>query len=98
MSLAIDIDNVCAVLLADGWHEVVWKEGKSTFIIDAYEYIEERPEPAYASGFETFLVASGGSVKGLPSTGAAWTEDKQKPYDVVYCPLTSILAIGSKGK
>ena len=35
MSLAIDIDRVDAVLLADGWHEVV----DFSFALDAYEYV-----------------------------------------------------------
>mgnify|MGYP003290464860 CR=1 FL=1 len=29
MSLSIDIDEVEAVLLGDGWHDVVFFEGKS---------------------------------------------------------------------
>ena len=35
MSLAIDVDEVSAVLLADGWHEV----GDQSFSLAAYEYI-----------------------------------------------------------
>lgn len=35
MSLAIDLDDVTAVLLADGWHGVL---GQS-FVVDAYEYV-----------------------------------------------------------
>ena len=43
MSLAIDVDKVCAVLLADGWHQVDWARGRdgqwsSSFSYDAYEY------------------------------------------------------------
>lgn len=34
MSLAIDLDSVAAVLLDDGWHEVL----DESFAIDAYEY------------------------------------------------------------
>ncbi len=35
MSLAIDVDNVSAVLLADGWHTVA----DQSFEIDAYEFM-----------------------------------------------------------
>lgn len=35
MSLAIDVDRVSGVLLADGWHEV----GGRSFGMDAYEYL-----------------------------------------------------------
>lgn len=39
MSLAIDVDKVTAVLLADSWHEVA----AASFALDSYEYILERP-------------------------------------------------------
>jgi hypothetical protein len=42
MSLAIDIDKVSDVLLADGWHHVEFAKGQSTFVIDAYEFLEHR--------------------------------------------------------
>jgi hypothetical protein len=38
MSLAIDVDTVEMVLLADGWHEVA----EASFDIDAYEYRHDR--------------------------------------------------------
>jgi hypothetical protein len=38
MSLAIDIDKVSDVLLADGWHHVEFAKGKSSFVIDAYDF------------------------------------------------------------
>lgn len=34
MSLAIDVDKVVSVLLADGWHEVL----KESFELDSYEF------------------------------------------------------------
>ena len=41
MSLAIDVDKVAAVLVAGQWHGVDFdEEGKSTFVIDAYEFVE----------------------------------------------------------
>ena len=42
MSLAIDIDKVSDVLLADGWHHVEFAKGKSSFVIDAYDFLEHR--------------------------------------------------------
>lgn len=52
MSLAIDVDKIFEVLLADGWHKVTWNKGRrwnkdsekydevwvSSFGYDAYEY------------------------------------------------------------
>lgn len=35
MSIAIQVDNVTAVLLADGWHDVA----DDTFDLDSYEYL-----------------------------------------------------------
>jgi hypothetical protein len=59
MSLAIDVDTVTDVLLADGWHKV---KGAS-FAMDAYEYL-----------YQGELVLGGGQAAGVPSTGAEWTE------------------------
>ena len=40
MSLAIDIDTIGSVLLADGWHDVSSNtDGVSSFDIDSYEYL-----------------------------------------------------------
>jgi hypothetical protein len=40
MSLAINVDRVEAVLLADGWHEVSLNdESVSSFTLDAYDFI-----------------------------------------------------------
>jgi len=59
MSLAIDVDKVEAVLLADGWHLVAEK----SFDLDAYEFHHEKS-----------FILKGGEVEGVPSTGAAWKE------------------------
>jgi hypothetical protein len=74
-SLFVDVDAVDAVLLADGWHEV---DSKS-FDLDAYEFHHEKN-----------IVLAGGSVAGVPSTGARWTEPDGKR---IVCPITSILAV-----
>lgn len=41
MSLAIDVDDVTAVLLADGWHEIARLEDSeiASFDVDAYEFV-----------------------------------------------------------
>jgi hypothetical protein len=59
MSLAIDVDTVTDVLLADRWHKV---KGTS-FALDAYEYM-----------YQGEAVLGGGQVAGVPSTGAEWSE------------------------
>ena len=88
MGLAVDIDKVSDVLLADGWHHVEFANGKSTFVIDAYEFLEHRGE-----GREPTVHVGGGTVAGVPSTGAEWLERQSGKSYVVTCPLTSILAV-----
>ena len=88
MSLAIDIDKVSHVLLADGWHHVEFAKGKSSFVIDAYDFLEHRGE-----GREPISHVSGGIVAGVTSTGAQWLERKSGKSYVVACPLTAILAV-----
>jgi len=88
MSLAIDIEKVSDVLLADGWHHVEFAKGKSTFVIDAYDFLEHRKE-----GRDPIIHASGGTVAGVPSTGAGWLERESGKSYVVTCPLTAILAV-----
>jgi hypothetical protein len=88
MSLAIDIEKVSDVLLADGWHHVEFAKGKSTFIIDAYDFLQHREE-----GREPLIHVSGGTVAGVPSTGAEWLEHESGKSYVVTCPLTAILAV-----
>ena len=60
MSLAITMEKVIAILLADGWHSVQ----KGSFILDAYEFRDE-------GGCH---LVKGGSVEGICSTGAEWLE------------------------
>jgi hypothetical protein len=75
MSLRINVDKVKQVLLADGWHKVI----DGSFDIDAYEFLWN----------DTVLVG-GGTVQGVPSTGAMWTEEDGS---YIACPLTAILAV-----
>ena len=84
MSLAIDVDEVTDVLLADGWHVVC----DESFSIDTYEYIWS------IDGGQPFKVLlAGGTVAGIPSAGASW---KERDGGTVYCPLTSILAVNCR--
>jgi hypothetical protein len=83
VSLNIDVDNVDAVLLADGWHAVHAK----TFDLDAYEY--------HYGGHVVFY---GGQVKLVPSTGFAFKERLEDGRVVTtYGPLTAILAVRQGG-
>ena len=43
MPLRLNAEKVRCVLLADGWHEVAFVDGKSTFGVDSYEFIEGAP-------------------------------------------------------
>jgi hypothetical protein len=90
MSLAIDVDRITHVLLADGWHKVV---GRS-FDLDSYEYIQksDEHEPGEHQS-QPIPLLRGGAVAGIPSTGACWNE----AGDIrLSCPLTAILAVKEK--
>jgi hypothetical protein len=73
--------------LADGWYHVEFAKGKSTFVIDAYDFLERR------EGRDPLVHVSGGTVAGVPSTGAEWLERESGKSYVVTCPLTAILAV-----
>ena len=60
MSLAIDVDTVTDVLLADCWHPVTDR----SFDLDAYEFL-----------YESRLLVGGGDEAGVPSTGFTFTTD-----------------------
>lgn len=58
------------------------KVADKSFVIDAYEYMDGKE-----------LVFGGGHAKEvIPSTGACWKESNGA---MVYCPLTSIIAVKS---
>ena len=67
--------DVDKVEMADGWHEVAG----ASFDLDAYEYVHGKHE-----------LLKGGQVKGVPSTGATWTE---RDGAIVMCPITAILVV-----
>lgn len=88
MSLAINVDRVVAVLLADGWHEVGplnRNDTRSSFIIDAYEYVTSRPPrdddapPVWRNDDPAFAFAE--------ADGEHW----------VVGPLAAILAVRYRG-
>jgi hypothetical protein len=70
MSLAIDVDKICAVLLADGWHEIEWRNGTSIFEIDAYQYIRKR----LSKHDEQESRVIGGQCEGVTAMGATWLD------------------------
>jgi len=59
MSLYIEVDDVQAVLLPDGWHKVK----NNSFDLDSYEF--------HHGDYPRVL---GGNIEGVCSTGAMWTE------------------------
>jgi hypothetical protein len=54
MSIAIDVNRVTEVLLADGWHSVAG----GSFTIDSYEYVCEE-ELLLPGGHESLIPARG---------------------------------------
>jgi len=87
MSLAIDVDKITGVLLADGWHVVDKnREGKSTFGIDSYEYLWYCREDKY----DPEVLLGGGRDSHTTAYGAHWEE---RGGVEMFCPITSILAV-----
>ena len=87
MSLAIEVDEIIAVLLSDGeWHAI--KE--ATFTIDTYEYLggkDSQGNPAVLLGSAT--------EPPLPATGAGWYGVDGYRYA---CPLNAVLAVKMRVK
>jgi hypothetical protein len=85
MSLAINVDNVSAVLLADGWHTVA----DDSFMLDSYEFVCRE------------TLAHGGGDGGICATGFRFLEDFDDNAGKAYRgdnarvsgPLTAILAV-----
>ena len=77
MSLRINVDKVTAVVLKDVGLCTV---KSSSFEIDAYEFVDD----------DNTLLVGGGSVVGVVSTGASWIS---QDGEMVFCPLTSIIAV-----
>jgi hypothetical protein len=91
MSLAIDVENITNVLLADGWHEV----HDASFGTDSYEFVggEATGDSPTLGGGQDHIPAAGhrGSTsrEHIAAAGFSFTEG-----DHVLCgPLTSVLAV-----
>ena len=97
MSLAIDVDNITHVLLADGWHEV----HDASFGTDSYEFMPHEgtgDSPMLGGGQEKHIAAAAHrgrtSREHIAAAGFSFTEG-----DHVLCgPLTSVLAVKVKTK
>ncbi len=88
MSLAINVERVVAVLLADGWHDVSPRtpdDPRSSFTIDAYEYVT----PQVRQDDE------GPSIWHNDDPGFAFSEADGRHW--IIGPLTSIRAIRYRG-
>lgn len=89
MSLAIDVDKVKAVLLADGWHEVQ----NDSFALDSYEYLwSGRHGWTVADAYEHDrepMIMHGGGASDVCATGFTF----QNGADRLGGPLTAILAV-----
>ena len=94
MSLAIDIDTVTRVLLADDWHAVA----DQSFTLDAYEFlwsgqsglkVKDLPD-----SYSPMIMHSGGQ-SGVCATGFSFlTTDGSRMAG----PLTAILAVRYAGR
>ena len=89
MSLAIDVDQVTEVLLADGWHYVF----DQSFTLDAYEFFDQ-----YARETDTTL--HGGGQSGVCATGFQFKSyeglagsNRDGNVEFMSGPLTAILAV-----
>lgn len=83
MSLAINVNRVKEVLLADGWHKV----SLDSFGLDAYEYVdtEEGQKPDVSN------ILHGGGQSNVCATGFCFLEEDTDL--IIAGPLTAILAI-----
>jgi hypothetical protein len=85
MSLAINVDNIYEVMLPDGkWYRVKNK----SFDTDSYEFVlgKELSEGRHE------VIFSGGQEKTISATGVVFESDD----GIIYCPLTSIMAVKSR--
>jgi hypothetical protein len=85
MSIAINIDHVTEVLLADGWHTVA----DESFALDSYEYLQYHPNPDR----DPFVLLGGGREPLIPATGFTFTETTGHR---ISGPLTAVLAVREK--
>ncbi len=84
MSLAIDVDKVTRILLADGWHDVT----DSSFYLDAYEFGQVIDDPRECSGtrFDSY------EIPPVPGFGCT-AYNRESRHVHLAGPLASILAV-----
>ncbi len=80
MSLAIELDYVKGVLLADGWHEVE----EQSFYLDTFEFVwgvdaQGKPNVVHAAG-----------AGGVSAGGFSFIDERG---DRLFGPITSIIAV-----
>jgi hypothetical protein len=95
MSLAIEVDDITHVLLADGWHTVQ----DASFGIDSYEFMwgEGMGDSPVLGGGQEKHIAAAGSQAHRESTSRkrfSFTEGDH----VLHGPLTSVLTVKVKAK
>lgn len=98
MSILIDIDKVTSVLLADGWHDVAWKDDESTFELDAYEYVDGdhyRNVQQKGGDPSSAVRLAGGAEEnvGVPATGFVFATASG---EIMAGPITAILAVRTR--
>lgn len=103
MSLRIDIDNIIAVLLSDGWHDVASDSTfestesapyRSSFDLDSYEFGEYSTIEKTLS--TKFRCIHGGGANGIGATGFSFYEaDETEDYRKIRVsgPLSAIIAV-----
>jgi hypothetical protein len=89
MTLAIDVDRVTHVLLADGWHEVT----DESFTVGPYEFGQT---VSTATGEREFVVLPGADSLGVSPVGFAFTE--ARTGSLMSGPLTSVFAVRQERK
>lgn len=89
MSLAIDVNKVEEVLLADGWHRVV----SDTFELDSYEYVSASGPTQFAGGQEAAISGMGFTFTEQLPAGAQAMGRRTK----IKGPLSAILAVREEG-
>jgi hypothetical protein len=87
MSLAIDVDTVTAVLLADGWHDVA----DESFELDSYEFLWSGRRGVKVEEVEHDpILLHGGGHSGICAAGFSF---KTADGKTMCGPLSSVLAV-----
>ncbi|PZS22128.1 MAG: hypothetical protein DLM60_05005 [Pseudonocardiales bacterium] len=84
--MAIDVDEVTAVLLADGWYDVA----NESFNVDSFEFVWHHPGPQLDQFEREFEVLHSRGTNGVCATGFEFTTTEGT---AIAGPLTAILAV-----